>query len=119
MSIGRRSFLKNLALAIPASYSGLYLGRGTNQNTAEASTALLALPDFSEKNLLRSVAGLRPLRTNGIRLEAESVFGKQVIHNYGHGGAGFTMSWGSAMEVSEISPHLPQPLKRLQLSAPG
>ncbi|WP_234022648.1 FAD-dependent oxidoreductase [Sorangium cellulosum] len=48
-------------------------------------------------NLLRSRAGLRPYRS-AVRLEREG----RVIHNYGHGGAGYTLAWGCAAEVSEL-----------------
>lgn len=39
---------------------------------------------------------------NGLRLEAEENSNKLVIHNYGHGGAGVTLSWGAAFKVSEL-----------------
>jgi D-amino-acid oxidase len=41
--------------------------------------------------------GLRPFRHSGVRLGAERLGdGRLVIHNYGHGGSGFTLSWGCA-----------------------
>nr|WKF59443.1 putative D-amino-acid oxidase [Paraburkholderia busanensis] len=43
--------------------------------------------------------GLRPFRKGNVRLEA--VTGTSIIHNYGHGGAGVTFSWGCATEVAE------------------
>jgi D-amino-acid oxidase len=44
--------------------------------------------------------GLRPYRKSGVRLEREKLRdGRPVIHNYGHGGSGFTLSWGCAEEV--------------------
>ncbi|HVR37668.1 MAG TPA: FAD-dependent oxidoreductase [Thermoanaerobaculia bacterium] len=43
-----------------------------------------------------AIAGIRPLR-KAVRLEREP--GTNIIHNYGHGGAGFTVSWGCAREV--------------------
>ena len=49
--------------------------------------------------------GLRPLRTKGVRLEWDddlSNEGFRVLHNYGHGGSGITLSWGCAAEVVEI-----------------
>jgi D-amino-acid oxidase len=47
-------------------------------------------------------AGLRPVRP-GVRLEPESLGGgRRLVHNYGHGGAGVTLSWGCALEVAEI-----------------
>ena len=48
-------------------------------------------------------AGLRPERTSGVRLEAEALGdGGAVIHNYGHGGGGFTVAWGCAEEVAGL-----------------
>jgi D-amino-acid oxidase len=43
--------------------------------------------------------GLRPFRHEGVRLEAEA--GSRIVHNYGHGGSGVTLSWGCAVEVAE------------------
>jgi D-amino-acid oxidase len=48
--------------------------------------------------------GLRPFRKSGVRLEPERLRdGRTVIHNYGHGGAGFTLSWACADEVWAIA----------------
>jgi glycine/D-amino acid oxidase-like deaminating enzyme len=50
----------------------------------------------------RRVIGLRPYRTGGVRLELDSKQGigsGKIIHNYGHGGSGFSLSWGCAEEV--------------------
>ena len=54
--------------------------------------------------LIRERVGLRPCRKSGVRLELERLAdGRRVIHNYGHGGAGFTLSWGCAQTVLELS----------------
>jgi D-amino-acid oxidase len=42
-------------------------------------------------------AGLRPVRRQNVRLEWEA--GTRIVHNYGHGGSGVTLSWGCAREV--------------------
>jgi D-amino-acid oxidase len=47
-------------------------------------------------------AGLRPARPE-VRLEAEQKNGRLIIHNYGHGGAGFTLSWGCADDVAGLA----------------
>ncbi|MEY2480461.1 MAG: D-amino-acid oxidase [Verrucomicrobiota bacterium] len=48
--------------------------------------------------------GLRPFRKSGVRVEAGKLRdGRIVIHNYGHGGAGFTLSWGCAENVLAIA----------------
>jgi D-amino-acid oxidase len=45
--------------------------------------------------------GLRPAR-HLVRLEWSEVDGLALIHNYGHGGAGLTLSWGCAAEVGRL-----------------
>ena len=53
--------------------------------------------------VLGSAAGLRPVRRGGVRLEPEHrPDGLTVIHNYGHGGAGYTVAWGCADEVTGL-----------------
>lgn len=48
-------------------------------------------------------AGLRPYRRTGVRIDTELLAdGRRVIHNYGHGGAGFSLSWGCAQKVYEL-----------------
>jgi D-amino-acid oxidase len=59
---------------------------------------------FSAPELLRERVGLRPSRKSGVRVAAEKLRdGRTVIHNYGHGGAGFTLSWGCAQTVLELA----------------
>lgn len=48
------------------------------------------------KLVIRSTVGLRPFRTSGFVVRREDHDGKMLIHNYGHGGGGMTLSWGSA-----------------------
>lgn len=39
-------------------------------------------------------------RNNGLRLDHETINGQKIFHNYGHGGAGVTLSWGCALEIA-------------------
>ncbi len=58
----------------------------------------------SKSNLLRERVGLRPCRRGGVRVAADKLTdGRTVLHNYGHGGAGFTLSWGCAQTVLELA----------------
>ncbi len=50
----------------------------------------------SRDRVIREVVGLRPYRDEGFVVRAERVGEKLLIHNYGHGGAGITLSWGTA-----------------------
>ena len=58
-------------------------------------------PELDRGNIVDTAVGLRPSRYE-VRLEEEIINGKMVIHNYGHGGAGVTLSWGCADEVVKI-----------------
>ena len=54
--------------------------------------------------VLAERVGLRPYRRSGVRLEREWLSdGRMVIHNYGHGGSGFTLSWGCAEAVFALA----------------
>lgn len=46
--------------------------------------------------MFRITVCLRPFRAQGPRLDVEQVGRKLVVHNYGHGGSGWSLSWGSA-----------------------
>ncbi len=60
-------------------------------------------PDLSGGHVVAASVGLRPGRS-AIRLEVEEVDARHaVIHNYGHGGAGLTLSWGCAREVADLA----------------
>ena len=67
--------------------------RTTQQIIRECERVLLR----SAPPLMRERVGLRPGRSGGVRVAAEKLRdGRTVIHNYGHGGSGFTLSWGCA-----------------------
>jgi D-amino-acid oxidase len=61
-----------------------------------------AVPALAGARVLEHRVGLRPWRPE-VRLEAETLGGATVIHNYGHGGAGVTLSWGCADRVVDLA----------------
>ena len=72
----------------------------TKAIVAECSRVL----NIDKPRILRERVGLRPFRKSGVRLEKEKLRdGRSVIHNYGHGGSGFTLSWGCAQDVFELA----------------
>lgn len=79
-------------------------GRADTAPDAATAQAILARcialePRLGDAAILEHKVGLRPGRP-GVRLEAErTAHGKTIVHNYGHGGAGVTLSWGCAGEV--------------------
>jgi D-amino-acid oxidase len=59
---------------------------------------------IDKPKVLAERVGLRPFRKLGVRLERNRLRdGRTVIHNYGHGGSGFTLSWGCAKKVFDLA----------------
>jgi D-amino-acid oxidase len=100
-----------LMYAIPRRNDCVFGGTNTvsNDRTVDpASTARIigectrAL-NFPKPKVLAERVGLRPFRKSGVRLEAGRLMDRRpVLHNYGHGGAGFTVSWGCARQVVDL-----------------
>jgi len=55
-----------------------------------------------ESRLIRTMAGLRPYRRQGFVVRAEQLGEKRLVHNYGHGGGGITLSWGSSKLAADL-----------------
>jgi glycine/D-amino acid oxidase-like deaminating enzyme len=97
-NVDRRSFLASggaigmLAAAAPA--------------RADMAVAAPAFPPpirATPDRLFRVTVCLRPFRAAGPRIEVEQVGRKRVVHNYGHGGSGWSLSWGSAQEAVALA----------------
>jgi D-amino-acid oxidase len=73
---------------------------GTTTAILEECSCVLNIPP---PKVIGVRVGLRPFRKTGVRLETGQLGdGRRVIHNYGHGGAGFTLSWGCAEDVLRL-----------------
>jgi glycine/D-amino acid oxidase-like deaminating enzyme len=67
-----------------------------------------AAPRISMDAVIRVVVGHRPYRASGFRVERERYDDKIVIHNYGHGGGGLSLGWGSsALALHEVADRNP------------
>ena len=66
------------------------------------AAALAARPELSAGRVASVQVGMRPFRS-AVRLERERLEdGRILVHNYGHGGSGYTVSWGCAAEVVSL-----------------
>jgi D-amino-acid oxidase len=73
---------------------------------ADVETAILRrvealVPALRGQPVLSRAAGLRPARPS-VRVEAVAGHARPVFANYGHGGAGFTLSWGDAARIVRL-----------------
>lgn len=90
----RRSLLhSSLAVPLVAALGG----------AARAGRGGLLPVDVSLERVTRRVVGLRPYRPSGFVVKAQRFDDKLVVHNYGHGGGGITLSWGTAMLAAELA----------------
>ncbi len=78
--------------------------RTPDPTTAERimARATALVPELAGARVLRHKVGLRPARPQ-VRLEVERRGSSTVVHCYGHGGAGVTLSWGCADEVASLA----------------
>lgn len=82
-------------------------GSGDLDADDDASKAILARcaltePRLADAQIIEHRIGARPTR-DIVRVERDHLQdGTLVVHNYGHGGAGVTLSWGCAAEVQEL-----------------
>jgi glycine/D-amino acid oxidase-like deaminating enzyme len=67
--------------------------------------------------VIRTTIGLRPHRPSGFVLKADKLDDKTLIHNFGHGGAGMSLSWGTASMAAEMA--LPHPDRRAAVMGAG
>jgi glycine/D-amino acid oxidase-like deaminating enzyme len=94
----RRSFLRGAAAT-----SALFVAtRSRSLAIRLDQSRFLAPVKVSRDRIIREVVGLRPYRPEGFRVEAERLSNKLLVHNYGHGGAGITLSWGTAALVMDL-----------------
>ena len=100
MRYSRAAFIGVATLGATA----LVAGRGA----AESPRTLVRLDpaltpvDIDAARVIRTVVGLRPFRAAGFVLRAQSLGGKLLVHDYGHGGGGFSLSWGCATLAADL-----------------
>ena len=88
---------------LPAALAALGTGPASAQGAAFAPRAPLARIDARVDRLIDIAVCTRPFRAQGPRLEAERLGRQVVIHNYGHGGSGWSLSWGAAQAAVALA----------------
>lgn len=97
LDLDRRAFV---AAGSAALLSGCATTGGRSR--VQAGCTPLVPVNVDSGRVIRTVAGLRPYRASGFVVRAEPLGDKTLVHNYGHGGAGITLSWGSSKLATEL-----------------
>jgi D-amino-acid oxidase len=99
----RREWLVTAGLTAAGFAAGGCAVRGrARQYLRPLSPTQFVRPRIEPELIIRTLVGLRPYRPSGFVVRGERMGEKLVIHNYGHGGGGITLSWGSsALAVRE------------------
>jgi D-amino-acid oxidase len=97
----RRSALKALGILAGAAALEGCVAKHVASAAAPPPPALAPLLKLPKVNVqpdreIRTVVGLRPFRPSGFVVAGQKFDEKLVVHNYGHGGGGVTLSWGTA-----------------------
>ena len=98
----RRVLLKTGGLAAVGVVAGGCAGRAVRTGPRQPYVNL-PLVEASWDRVIRTTVGLRPHRPSGFHLRAERLDAKTVIHNYGHGGAGHSLGWGTGALAAEMA----------------
>lgn len=104
--MNRRRFLQSAAASAAAmAVSRCRTARfaGTTGGSAPPGCALEPVRVSADREI-RTIAGLRPYRPSGFVVRPEKIGDRLVIHNYGHGGGGLTLSWGTARLAVDMVP---------------
>lgn len=99
MRLERREFIAGAAATMLAACTGVPLAPVSRPPVG----LRLARLKFDPARLMRISVCARPFRPSGPRLEAEAFGEKVVIHNYGHGGSGWSLSWGCAEQAAALA----------------
>jgi glycine/D-amino acid oxidase-like deaminating enzyme len=94
-SIDRRRFLTGAGAIAALGFLDACRPLPRSVGTTVQPALLLPRLRASVDRITRITVCTRPFRAQGPRLDVENVGTKTVVHNYGHGGSGWSLSWGS------------------------
>ena len=99
----RRALLKTGSMAALGLGFGGCAARAPRAAPAARSALTLPLVKASWDRVIRTTVGLRPHRPSGFVVRAEKFDAKTVVHNYGHGGAGHSLGWGTGSLAADLA----------------
>src|SRR5262245_32026865 len=100
--MNRRTFLTTGGMAAIGFGVGACTPR-RRPNVAPRSPIDLPPVKASWDRVIRTTVGLRPHRDAGFMLRPDKLDDKLLVHNYGHGGAGMSLAWGTGLMAAEFA----------------
>jgi D-amino-acid oxidase len=103
--MNRRNFLTNAGMtAAGIAVTGCIPGASARTAPSPRRRRVdLAVPNISWDRIIRTTVGLRPHRDSGFVVRTDRLDEKTVVHNYGHGGTGYSLSWGTAQLATDLA----------------
>ena len=98
--VSRRGLLQ--ASALGGGMLAAACSRMPGRSSVEAGSSLAPIRARTDRIIDITVC-LRPFRPAGPRVEAERLGDTLVVHNYGHGGSGWSLSWGSSARAVRLA----------------
>jgi len=106
MAMNRRAFLKVSSVsAVGFGLSGCAASSSRPATTPAGPHRPVVVPPVkaSWDRVIRTTVGLRPHRDAGFVLKADKLDDRLLVHNYGHGGAGMSLAWGTGLIAAEFA----------------
>jgi D-amino-acid oxidase len=102
-TVDRRTVLKTGGMAILALGVASCRPKIAAVVTPRRPPLNLPLVNISWDRVIRTTVGLRPHRPSGFVLKAEKLDDRTLIHNYGHGGTGHSLGWGTGSLAADLA----------------
>ena len=113
----RRDALKKIGVTVLATSTAGFAGCASNRVMPDSAPTMQSDKPSPPTNRRVALAPIRaqpdcitgvyvctrPFRAAGPRIEMERIGHKQIVHNYGHGGSGWSLSWGSSALAVELA----------------
>jgi D-amino-acid oxidase len=108
--MNRRKLLKNGVMALAGMGVGACAGKRQPPPSPAITGARHVRPaldlvpvNISWDRVIHTTVGLRPYRPSGFVVKPEKLDDKVVIHDYGHGGGGMSLAWGTGYLAAEMA----------------